>query len=165
MLMVILVVGSTHMEFNPTDGAPRSSFELLPAGEYDIEVLEAEERESQKGNQMIALTLQAKHPDGYDARVWDYLVSVPAAIFKIKMFCEATGLGKKFEGGKLTAEDCVGKRARAKIVVDEGRDGFGDRNSVSDYVEAGADTGGGISTMPSEPAAVPPPVTESDIPF
>ena len=163
--MALIVVGSAPMEFNPTDGAPRSSFELLPAGEYDIEVLEAEERQSQKGNQMIALTLQAKHPDGYDARVWDYLVSVPAAIFKIKMFCEATDLAKQFEGGKLTAEDCVGKRARAKIVVDEGRDGFGDRNSVSDYLVAGATTGGGISTMPNEPAAAPPPVAEGDIPF
>ena len=42
------------MEFNPEDGSARGSFQLLPVGDYDIEVIEAEERTSQKGNQMIA---------------------------------------------------------------------------------------------------------------
>jgi hypothetical protein len=152
------------MEFNPEDGATKSGFELLPAGEYEIEVIEAEERPSQKGNQMIALTLQTKHPDGYDSRVWDYLVSVPAATFKIKMFCDATGLTKQYEGGTLTAEDCMAKRARARITVEAGRDGFGDRNSVADYLAAKG--GAGIATMPTETAsAIPEPVSESDIPF
>ncbi|MDP6986924.1 MAG: DUF669 domain-containing protein [Phycisphaerales bacterium] len=152
------------MEFNPEDGASRSGFELLPAGEYDIEVIESEERTSQKGNQMIALTLQTKHPDGYDSRVWDYLVSVPAAVFKIKMFCDATGLTSRFEAGKLTAEDCLGKRAKARITVEEGREGFGDRNSVAEYL------GGGGGEPQGEPqtaakATAPAPVGDSDIPF
>ena len=153
------------MEFNPEDGASRSGFELLPPGEYDIEVIEAEERTSQKGNQMIALTLQTKHPDGYDSRVWDYLVSVPAAVFKIRMFCHATGLTTQYEGGTLKAEDCVGKRARARIIVEEGRDGFGDRNSVADYLVTTGESAG-IATMPSgTEAATAPPVSEHDIPF
>lgn len=150
------------MEFNPEDGTSRSGFELLPSGEYDIEVIESEERASQKGNQMIALTLQAKHPDGYDARVWDYLVSVPAAVFKIKMFCDATGLTKLFESGKLTAEDCQGKRARARIIVEEGREGFGDRNSVSEYLTA---EGSPPAAASAAAATAPAPVGDSDIPF
>ena len=114
---------------------------------------------------MIALTLQARHPDGYDARVWDYLVSVAAAVFKIKMFCDATGLEKAYESGRLTAEDCVGKRAKAKIMVEGGRDGFGDRNSISEYlVDDGKPKG--IATMPTpEPDVAPVPVTDSEIPF
>ncbi|MDP7030247.1 MAG: DUF669 domain-containing protein [Phycisphaerales bacterium] len=156
------------MEFNPSDGSQRSGLELLPAGEYDIEVIEAEERSSQKGNQMIALTLQAKHPDGYDARVWDYLVSVQAAVFKIKMFCEATGLQKQFERGRLTAEECVGRRARATVIIEEGRDGFSDRNSIQEYRPADAEPRG-IATNPGETAAEPPaepmPVSDQDIPF
>ncbi len=52
------------MEFNPQDAGDRGAFTLLPEGLYDIEVVEAEERTSQKGNQMIALTIEARHPDG-----------------------------------------------------------------------------------------------------
>ncbi len=155
------------MEFNPSDGAPKSGFDLLPAGEYDIEVIEAEERTSQKGNQMIALTLLAKHPDGYDARVWDYLVSTTAAVFKIKMFCDATGLESQFQGGRLTAEECVGRKGRAKITVEEGRDGFSDRNSVAEYLDGQSSPkpAAGIETMPSEANSQPAPVTDEQIPF
>jgi hypothetical protein len=161
------------MEFNPSDSAPRSGFELLPAGEYDVEVIEAEERTSQKGNQMIALTLQTRHPDGYDSRVWDFLVSVPAAVFKIKMFCEAAGLQKQFEGGRLTAEDCVGGKAVATIIIEDGREGFSDRNSIQEYRTGGGTAIGGISTQPAATshataevtASTPLPVTEEDIPF
>ena len=157
----LLHVRIDFMEFNPEDGATKSGFELLPPGDYDIEVIESEERTSQKGNQMIALTLQAKHPDGYESRIWDYLVSVPAAVFKIKMFCDATGLTKHYEGGKLTAKDCLGKRAKARVIVEEGRDGFGDRNSVAEYL-----TSSGVAPAATEPATtVPAPVGESDIPF
>jgi len=153
------------MEFNPGDGAQRGSFELLPAGEYDVEVIEAEERTSQKGNQMIALTLQARHPDGYDARVWDYLVSTPAAVFKIRMFCDAAGLQKQFDSGRLTAEDCVGATSRAKIVVEDGRDGYSDRNSVAEYM-AGPSRPAGIQTQPQAADEPPVPHIEEDqIPF
>ena len=160
------------MEFNPSDGAPRSGFELLPAGEYDVEVIEADERTSKNGNQMIALTLQARHPDGYDSRVWDFLVSVPAAVFKIKMFCEAAGLQSQFEGGRLTAEDCVGAKAVATIIIEDGRESFSDRNSIQEY-RTGGGPARGISTQPAATtqataevsASTPLPVTEEDIPF
>ena len=50
------------MEFNPTDAGDRGGFSLLPEGLYDIEVVEAEERSSKSGNQMIALTIEVRHP-------------------------------------------------------------------------------------------------------
>lgn len=154
------------MEFNPEDGSARGSFQLLPVGDYDIEVIEAEERTSQKGNQMIALTLQARHPDGYDARVWDYLVSTPAAVFKIRMFCEAAGLEKQFESGRLTAKDCLGAKTKARIIVEDGRDGFSDRNSVAEYVTRTDSPSGGIATQPvtTQDAHVPQ-IGEDQIPF
>lgn len=163
----------TRMEFNPQDAGDRSSFTLLPEGTYDIEVVDAEERTSQKGNQMIALTLEAKHPDGYPSRIWDYLVSTPAAVFKIKNFCDAAGLTQVFESGRLTVAECQGKRLKAKIFIESGRDGYQDRNAIREYLNGGAQTApAGIATMPEavngamagaspEPAAV----TEDEIPF
>ena len=79
---------------------------------------------------MIALTIQANHPEGYPVRIWDYLVSVPAAVFKIEQFA-AAGLVDKFKAGRLLADDCVGKKLRAKIEIEAGRDNYSDRNSRS----------------------------------
>ena len=156
------------MEFNPSDGSQRASFELLPEGLYDAEVIEAEERTSQKGNQMIALTLQIPHPGGYEARVWDFLVSVPAAVFKIRMFCDAADLDDAFKSGRLTAENCVGKKVKARIGVEEGRDGFGDRNTVHEYIVAGGARPAGIATMASADTtatSAPAAVNDEEIPF
>ena len=160
------------MEFNPSDGSQRASFELLPEGTYDAEVIEAEERTSQKGNDMIALTLQVAHPEGYEARVWDYLVSVPAAVFKIRMFCEAAGLDKQYQSGRLTAKECIGKNVSARIGIEEGRDGFGDRNTIYECVTGGSPKPAGIATMPESNAAeksseppMAPVVNDDEIPF
>ncbi|MDG2093845.1 MAG: DUF669 domain-containing protein [Phycisphaerales bacterium] len=155
------------MEFNPTDSGGKSGFDLLPDGTYDIEVLEAEERTSAKGNEMIALTIQASHPEGYPVRIWDYLVSVSAAVFKIEQFCAAAGLEDKFKAGRLLGDDCVGKKLRAKIEIESGRDNYSDRNSIKEYVASGVSRPSGISTQPAESAApsTPKPIAEEEIPF
>ena len=150
--------------FNPTDSSGKSGFELLPDGTYDIEVIEADERTSQKGNEMIALTIQANHPEGYPVRIWDYLVSVPAAVFKIEQFCAAAGLVDKFKAGRLLADDCVGKKLRAKIEIEAGRDNYSDRNSIKEYVASGVSQPSGIATQPSA-ASTPKPIAEEEIPF
>jgi len=160
------------MEFNPQDAGDRGSFTLLPEGLYDIEVVEAEERTSQKGNQMIALTIEARHPDGYPSRVWDYLVSTPAALFKVKQFCDAAGLTSAFESGRLAIQDCRGRQLKAKIMVEAGRGGYQDRNSIREYVAADtAAQPAGIATIPetvsiaAQPSAPPAEVSEDEIPF
>ncbi|MCH2134148.1 MAG: DUF669 domain-containing protein [Phycisphaerales bacterium] len=153
------------MDFNPADSGNSSSFELLPEGTYDIEVIDAEERTSQKGNEMIALTLQANHPDGYTVRVWDYLVSVAAATFKIEQFCNAAGLTEQFKAGRLTADNCIGKKLRAKIEIEAGRENYSDRNSIQEYVTGGASPKG-IATQPAGSSeSTPKPIAEEEIPF
>ena len=152
------------MEFNPSDAGNSSGFELLPEGTYDIEVIEAEERTSQKGNEMIALTIQAQHPDGYPVRIWDYLVSVAAATFKIEQFCNAAGLQEKFKAGRLLADDCIGRKIRAKIEIESGRENYSDRNSIREYVAAGSAASAGIATQPTA-TKVASPIAEEEIPF
>jgi len=158
------------MEFNPTDAGDRSGFSLLPEGLYDIEVVEAEERSSKNGNQMIALTLEVRHPDGYPSRVWDYLVSTPAAVFKIKQFCDAAGLTGEFASGTLTEAHCRNRRLKAKIFVEAGREGYQDRNAIREYLPT-ATPSGGIATMPEHAmsgggeAPQTTAVTDEEIPF
>lgn len=159
------------MEFNPEDGASSGGFDLLPEGMYDVKVIEAEERVSQKGNQMIALTLSARHPDGYDCRIWDYLVSTSAAVFKIRMFCHGADLMKQFESGRLKASECIGRTLTAKIGVESGRDGYSDRNTIIDYQPSGAvpagisTTGESESTPNQSETPAPIDVSTDEIPF
>ena len=158
------------MQFNPTDAGNSSGFDLLPEGTYEIEVVEAEEQTSKKGNEMIALTLQAQHPDGYPVRIWDYLVSVAAATFKIEQFCNAAGLTEKFKAGRLLADDCRGCKVTARIEIESGRDNYSDRNSIREYVAGGAaeKQPAGIATQPAATAAAAPapkPIDEGEIPF
>ena len=158
----------SFMEFNPTDAGNSSGFDLLPEGTYEIEVIEAEEQTSKKGNEMIALTLQAQHPDGYPVRIWDYLVSVAAATFKIEQFCNAAGLTEKFKAGRLLADDCRGCKVTAKVEIESGRDNYADRNSIREYVAAGSGEKqpAGIATQPAAATAPPPkPINEEEIPF
>jgi uncharacterized protein DUF669 len=106
--------------------------QVVPEGEYDFTVDEASEKESQKGNPMIELQLLVEH-DGAKVRVFDNLVFVEAAFWKIDAFRFATG-EKLVEGQKVSfeAEDCIGRCGRCHLYVDnyEGRT----RNKVDSYL-------------------------------
>lgn len=52
------------MRFEPKSEDQLKAEFLLPDGEYDFTVTEAEEKQSAKGNDMIALKLTAYTPDG-----------------------------------------------------------------------------------------------------
>lgn len=146
------------MDFNPND-ATESKPKLLPEGEYDLDVREAEERISSKGNPMIALELV---PAGDDKPVIkEFLVATPTAMFKIEQFCNAAGLADKYQTGRLTEADCRDVRVRAKVVIEDGGD-FADKNRVAEFV--------GPPHEPKETAAAgkyahPDTPDDTDIPF
>ena len=125
------------MKFTPKTEAVLASEGLFPKGEYDFEVIDAKDTESKAGNDMIALTLNVV--DAYDARktVFDFLVSTEKAIFKIRQFAAATGMMNLYDVGGFTAEDCIGKTGRCKIVITKS-EGYADKNSVAEYVKATA---------------------------
>lgn len=155
------------MEFNPSDAADQPTGpRLLEPGTYELTVREAEERVSSKGNPMIALELE---PDGHAGMVIrEYLVATQAAMFKIKQFCEAAGLMEKFNAGRLTEADCRNIRVKAKLTIEEGTDGYPDKNRVDEFLKAG-----GIPTMPDGGGQHAPaggggghqPLDDADIPF
>lgn len=154
------------MDFNPADAAGPSSSTPLPEGVYTLVVREAEERQSQRGNDMIALVLEYEQ-DGTRGSINEYLVSTPQAVFKIEQFCRAAGLVDQFQSGTLLPGDCLGKEVRAQVVIEAGTDSWPDRNKVGEFLPPQQ----GISTMPEEGIAVIDisPVTtvvdEKDIPF
>lgn len=106
--------------------------QVLPDGDYDFVVDDAGEKESSKGNPMIELQLLVEH-DGAKVRIFDNLVFVEAAFWKIDAFRVSTG-EKLVEGQKVTfeAEDCLDRRGRCHLYLDtyEGRT----RNKVDTYL-------------------------------
>lgn len=116
------VTPKTDDELNP----------VLPPGDYDAEVVKAEQKESKKGNDMIAIKLRVFH-DGGTIIVDDWLLdNVPA---KLKRFCESAGLIDEYEAGELTAESCHERSVRVKLKIDRDETGqYGDKNAVAGYV-------------------------------
>ena len=111
--------------------AGRGEFELLPAGEYPFEVLEAEDAVSQKGNEMIKLKINAFGPK-YGKHVYDYLLEKMA--FKLRHFCETVGIADQYARGKIDTTGLLGRSGRVILAIEE-REGYEPRNVVKDYVK------------------------------
>lgn len=121
------------MNFKPKSDADLSTGNLLPKGEYDFEVISAVDKVSKANNEMIELKLLI-YIDGTPARqVFDYLMESVA--YKLKHFCYAVGLSKKYDDGTITAFDCNGVSGRCKIGIKQDKTGqYPPNNNVTDYV-------------------------------
>lgn len=106
------------------------SQKVLPDGEYQFEVTNAEEKTSESsGNDMIALTLKIK--DG--GTVYDYLVNVGDALWKLNNF--RASIGDDVKPGVSTDVDpdsFIGRRGTCVLYQDEYQGKK--KNKVSDYV-------------------------------
>ena len=106
----------------------------LPEGIYDFVVADANDKQSQSGNDMIELQLIIKGPDGQESKVYDNLVFTPKAYWKIDAFRLCTG-DKLIKGQSVEfdATDCLDRTGKCDVIVDkyEGRE----RNKVSEYLD------------------------------
>ena len=122
------------LQFTPKSEDDLKQFDLLPAGEYDFEVLAAEHAVSKtSGAPMIKLKLGVYRPNGSQQFVWDYLVGAMEA--KLRHFCDTTGLLGKYQSGSLTPEDCNGRSGKLKLAVEQDKNGkYPHKNVAKDYV-------------------------------
>lgn len=104
---------------------------LIPAGEYNFQVISAKDTKSKKsGVDMIALELSV-YVEDKERICRDYLMESMA--FKLRHFAYAVGLGAKYDAGSLCAADCDGRSGVVKLVVQDSP-GYGPQNSVKDYI-------------------------------
>lgn len=133
---------------------------IAPAGQYEFQVLEAEDRESKSGNPMIYLKLGVFNGDAMRWHISDYLVTAMEA--KLRHFADTTGLLARYESGQLAAQDCVGRAGRVKLGIEQDKDGkYPDKNVVKDYVLRPAKPLPGAVAAATPAAAEPP----DDVPF
>ena|SRR3990167_11418775 len=119
------------MEFKPKTEKEIAEEMIFSAGEYDFDVLTAEDTTSSKGNAMIKIKLGV-YVGSQIRRIDDYLV--PAMSAKLRHFCDTTGLLSKYESGTLEAADCFGRAGRVKIAVEPAKDAYPAKNVVKDYI-------------------------------
>lgn len=122
------------MEFKAEDA--RAS--ILPDGEYNFEVVSAEDTISKFNDEeeQIQLNLRIYH-DGGVIFLNQWLS--PSKSWKIRQFAYAVGLVKQYEAEVLLAADCLDKAGKLKLGQYEDKSGT-TRNSVFKYLESETST-------------------------
>ena len=119
-------------EYNPKE--VKSEYALLANGEYECEIVDAEETVSKAGNDMLKLVICIYGNDGEQVRVYDYIVS-PSTIYKLKSICRCCEI--EFDG-ILDEQLLIGRRMRVLTKIEpertvEGKT-YAERNSIVKYV-------------------------------
>lgn len=103
------------MQFDPNNV---KEFAQSRPGTFAFRVVEAEEKYSQNGNEMIALKL-AILIDGLEATCYENLVNSEHMLWRTKAFCRCVGKMDKWESGYVSADDFAGARGVADFVLGE----------------------------------------------
>lgn len=121
------------MKYQPKTEEEVNNFSLCPEGVFPFEVVHAEEKLSQKGNEMIQLKLKVFDDEGNQHIVYDFLME--AVAFKLKHFCDAVGLAELYKSGELTDIECEGKTGKVEIGHrPDQKDKEKMRHGVKDYI-------------------------------
>jgi len=122
------------MKFEPlTDEQIEALSPVFQPGKSKFKVLEASERKSKSGNDMIELKLELKDEDNRTTHVYDYLVSIPTMMWKMKHFCESCKISNKYEEGTLKSLDCQGRVGICVSAIEKGKGEYKDKVKIKDY--------------------------------
>ena len=127
-------------------------------GDYRVEVVDATETVSKSGHEMIELKLRTSE----GSYLYDFLVFIPQAFWKIDAFRAATGeTVVPDEETEITADDLIGRTGTARLAVEEynGRK----RNKVTAWLAPRAGTPAPAAHPSPQPSARPD--EHDDIPF
>ena len=126
------------MKFTPKTEEQLAEENLIPNGVYDFEVLEAHPKVSKAAKQrgetepnMIHLKLKVYEDVDHGVFIDDYLMEQMA--FKLRHFCEETGLIEVYNTGQLSADMCAGRAGKCKIGKGNPQEGYLPKNEVKDY--------------------------------
>jgi hypothetical protein len=130
-------------------------------GDHQVEVIDAVESFSRSGHEMIELKLRTSA----GSYLYDFLVFIPSAFWKIDSFRAATGeIVTPEDDVEITPDDLIGRTGVARLVVEDynGKK----RNKVAAWLTSKP---GAKPTTPAQtkPATQPQPTSteDDDIPF
>lgn len=123
------------MQFTPKTEEQIADERLWAEGEYDFQITWGMDKVSKSGNDMIELEIMVYNADGHFITVRDYLME--KMMYKLAHAAKACGLGNEYNSGSLEGEMFSGKSGRLKLGKQEGKDGYGPKNVVKDYIVDG----------------------------
>lgn len=118
------------MKFQPRTAEEIAVANLLPEGEYDFTILDAENATSKSGNEMIKIKL-CVFSNQKDVHIFDYLLA--SFERKFRRACECLGVLDLYNKGEIDAEDFKGRSGKCKIGIKK-QDDYDPKNEVKDYV-------------------------------
>jgi hypothetical protein len=132
-------------------------------GDYEVEVIDAIESLSRSGHEMIELKLKTSA----GSILYDFLVFIPNAFWKIDSFRAATGeVVMSATDVEIIADDLIGRTGTARLFVEEFKGKK--RNKVAAWLTRKAGTKSAPKAISNaKPAVQPQPEAEEDdnIPF
>lgn len=137
-------------------------FDLWPAGDYDYETTGGaveKESKSKPGNYFVEIKTTIFHPKT-GQRKFITERHMPQMKSKLSSFCRShPGLEAKLRAGSIETSDFEHKSGKLKLGIEEGKDGFDDKNVIKGYiVPKPSDASQGstlapVSTCPAEEPA------------
>ena len=99
-----------------TASTPTERPDFVDPGDYQVEVIDAIETVSKTGHEMIELKLKTSA----GSYLYDFLVFIPNAFWKIDSFRAATGEEVTPEDDvEITADDLIGRTGTTRLIVEE----------------------------------------------
>ena len=99
-----------------TASTPSERPDHVEPGDHPVEVIDAVESLSKSGHEMIELKLKTSA----GSYLYDFLVFIPNAYWKIDAFRAATGEAVTPEADvEITADDLIGRTGTARLIVEE----------------------------------------------
>ncbi len=115
-------------------------------GDYEVEVVDATETLSKSNHEMIELKLRTDA----GSYLYDFLVFIPSAFWKIDAFRAATGEAVTPEQDvEIVADDLIGRTGKARLSVEEynGRK----RNKVAAWITGNSNSNQPAPSKSNEP--------------
>jgi hypothetical protein len=99
-----------------TASTPSERPEFVEPGDHEVEVVDAIETISKGGHEMIELKLKTSA----GSYLYDFLVFIPTAFWKIDAFRAATGeVVEPDQDVEITADHVIGRTGTARLTVEE----------------------------------------------
>ena len=108
---------------------------LYPAGDYDAELLDCQEKTSKSsGNPMYELQWRVFGPNGQTMQLTSY-IAFPKMTFMLKRLSQALGKLKDFESNKFSPADYIGSSVRVTLKIEKPKvSGLDERNAMAGYL-------------------------------
>ena len=123
--------------FRTESQAQSASRPVLLSGWHEARIVEAIEKPSKRGNDMIEITVGVRDAEGNERTFLDWLTDTPLGAVKLRHACEAVGALARYESGEIGQADFPGHDVRVKIGIEKKR-GYPDRSVIEDYAVSSA---------------------------